>query len=144
LTFNNGAAQAFSLELQIDPPPPGIATVFSTAGLALGATQGAAPGETITLVVTALNQATAAAVVAAPSRIAVAEGGISIPVFTIQLAQDGSNDLLIQFVLTASVTGQQVPITVSLDGDLSMPYFIDIAAPSAPQTSNAPQSRASN
>jgi hypothetical protein len=67
------------------------------------------------------------AVVSAPSRVGVAEGGVSIPVFTIQKAQDGSGDLLIQFVLAASITGQQVPVTVTVDGDLSMPFYITVA-----------------
>jgi hypothetical protein len=66
--------------------------------------------------------------VSAPGRIAVIEGGVAIPVFSIQKAQDGSGNLLIQFALTASVTGQQVPVTVSLDGDLSMPFYINVAA----------------
>jgi hypothetical protein len=62
----------------------------------------------------------------APIRIGIAEGGVSIPVFTVQQAQDNSGDLLIAFVLDASITGQQVPVTVTLDGDLSLPYFINI------------------
>ena len=66
--------------------------------------------------------------VSTPSRIGVAEGGVSIPVFTIQQAQDGSGNVLIQFALAASVLGQQVPVTVSQDGDLSMPFYINIAA----------------
>jgi hypothetical protein len=37
--------------------------------------------------------------------------------------------VLIQFALAASVLGQQVPVTVSQDGDLSMPFYINIAAP---------------
>jgi hypothetical protein len=93
------------------------------AGAASGAAQTAATGETITLTVTGMDPA----VLSAPSRVGVAEAGVSIPLFTIQQAQDGSGDLLIQFVLTASVTGQQVPVTVSLDGDLSMPFYINIA-----------------
>ena len=103
---------------------PVIVGVAPAAGAALGAAQTAAPGETITLTVTGMDPA----VLSAPSRVGVAEGGVSIPAFTIQRAQDGSGDLLIQFVLTASVTGQQVPVTVSLDGDLSMPFYINIAA----------------
>jgi len=99
----------------------------STAGVSLGAAQSAAPGDSITLAVTGMDPA----VLAAPSRAGVAEGGVSIPVFTVQQAQDGSGDLLIQFVLAASIAGQQVPVTVSLDGDLSMPFFINVAAPAA-------------
>jgi uncharacterized protein (TIGR03437 family) len=116
---------AFPIVVRIDPPPPVIVGAASVAGASLGATQNAAPGDTITLIVTGLD---VQAVLSTPSRVAVAEGGVSIPVFTIQQAQDNSGDLLVQFVLTASVTGQQVPVTVSLDGDLSMPFYIDIAA----------------
>jgi hypothetical protein len=112
--------------LQIDPPPPVIVGAASAVGAPLSAAQSAAPGDTITLTVSGMYNPPAPPPV--PSRIGVAEGGVRIPVFTVQQAQDGSNNLLIQFVLTASITGQQVPVTVSLDGDLSMPFFIDIAS----------------
>jgi hypothetical protein len=109
--------------LQIDPPPPQIVDAVSVAGTALSTTQTAAPGATITLVVSGI----APAVAATPGRVGIAEDGVSIPVFTVQQAQDGSGDLLIQFALAASITGQQVPVTVSLDGDLSMPFYITVA-----------------
>jgi uncharacterized protein (TIGR03437 family) len=128
LTLNNGAMRAYPVVLQIDPSPPAIESAGSPGGTTLAASQTAAPGDTITLTVTLATPAMAAAVVAAPSRIAITEGGVNIPAFTIQEAQDGSGDLLIQFALTATVTGQQVPVTVSLDGDLSMPFFINVAA----------------
>ena len=124
MTFSNGAVQAYSIILQIDPPPPAIVSILSAAGVPLDVAQPPAPGDTITLVVSG----TARGVVSTPSRIGVAEGGVSIPVFTIQQAQDGSGNVLIQFALAASVLGQQVPVTVSQDGDLSMPFYINIAA----------------
>jgi uncharacterized protein (TIGR03437 family) len=116
---------ALPIVVQIDPPPPVIVGTASAAGVALGGSEPPAPGDTITLTVTGMDPA----VVSAPSRVAVAEGGVSIPVFTIQQPKDASGDLLMQFALTASVTGQQVPVTVSLDGDLSMPFYINVAAP---------------
>ena len=119
LTFQG----ALPIVVQIDPPPPQIVGAASVAGVELGALQPAAPGDTITLTVSGMNPA----VVLAPSRAGVAEDGVSIPVFTIRQAQDGSGNLLIQFVLAASITGQQVPVTVSLDGDLSMPFYITVA-----------------
>jgi Matrixin len=124
---------AFPIVVQIDPPPPVIVSAADT-GFALGGTQTAAPGDAITLTVSGMYAPPAQP--PASSRIGVAEGGVSIPVFTVQQAQDGSNNLLIQFALTASVTGQQVPVTVSLDGDLSMPFYIDIAAAPALSGSN--------
>jgi hypothetical protein len=118
---------ALPIVVQIDPPPPVIVGAASAAGLALGASESAAPGDTITLTVSGMDPA----VVSVPSRVELTEGGVSIPAFTIQQAQDGSGDLLIQFALTASVTGQQVPVVVSLDGDLSKPFSINVAAPAA-------------
>jgi hypothetical protein len=123
LTFQNGATAAYPVVLQIDAPPPVVVGAASATGVELGTTQTAAPGDTVTLTVTGMDPA----VVLAPSRVGVAEGGVSIPVFTIQKAQDGSGDLLIQFVLAASITGQQVPVTVTVDGDLSMPFYITVA-----------------
>jgi len=119
---------AHPVVLQIDAPPPVIVNAANAAGAVLGADQTAAPGDTVTLTVTGLDPS----LVSTPSRIAVVEGGVNIPGFTIQQAQDGSNNLLIQFALTASVTGQQVPVAVSLDGDLSMPFYINIAAAASP------------
>jgi uncharacterized protein (TIGR03437 family) len=123
LTFQNGATAAYPVVLQIDAPPPVVVGAASATGVELGTTQTVAPGDTVTLTVTGMDPA----VVSAPSRVGVAEGGVSIPVFTIQKAQDGSGDLLIQFVLAASITGQQVPVTVTVDGDLSMPFYITVA-----------------
>lgn len=124
LALNNGATNAYPVVLQIDPPPPVIVSAVSAAGLAPSGAQPAAPGETITLTVSGMDPA----VVLNPSRVAITEGGVNIPAFTIQPAQDGSGNLLIQFALTASVTGPQVPVTVSLDSDLSMPLYITVLA----------------
>jgi len=115
---------ALPIVVQIDPLPPAIVSA-ADAGVALGGSVTAAPGDTITLTVSRIDPA----VVSAPSRVAVAEGGVRVLDFTVQQAQDGSNNLLIQFRLTASVAGQQVPVTVSLDGDVSMPFYINVTVP---------------
>ena len=51
MTFSNGAVQAYSIILQIDPSPPAIVSVLSAAGVPLDVAQPPAPGDTITLVV---------------------------------------------------------------------------------------------
>jgi hypothetical protein len=56
---------------------------------------------------------------------------VNIPTFTIQKAPDGSSALQIQFTLAASIAGNQIPVTISLDGQLSMPVYINVAAPGA-------------
>ena len=134
LTFSNGAVNAYSLVLQIDPPPPVILSVLDASGAQLGGSASASTGDMITLEVSGLGT-TAPAL----NRIGIEENGVSIPVFTIQQAQDGSGNMIVQFALAASITGQQVPVTVTLDGDLSMPFYITVAAPAAAPTN---QSRA--
>lgn len=127
LKLNSGATNAHPVLLQIDPPPPVITAVTSAAGVVLDQTQTAAPGDTITLTVTGLDPAA----VSASNRVAVAEGVLTIPAFTIQPVTGQTGVLQIQFSLAGSVTGTQIPITVSQDGDLSFPVFVNIAVPPA-------------
>ena len=120
MTLFNGAMSAYPLVLQIDPPPPVIVSAVSADGSTL------APGVTLTLTVSGMDPA----VVSNPGRVAVTEGGVNIPAFNIQPATDGSGNLLIEFALTASVTGPQVTtVTVSEDGDLSVPAYIVLSGP---------------
>jgi len=127
LNLNNGAIGTFPVVVQIDPPPPVITAASSAAGAALDSSQTAVAGDTITLTVTGMD----GAVISDPGRVTVTEGGVNIQGLTIQPASDGSNALQIQFSLDASVTGTQIPVTVSLDGDLSMPIYINVEAPAA-------------
>ena len=99
----------------------------SASGATLGSSQTAAPGDTITLTVTGLDPT----VLSNASRLAVTEGGVNIATFALQAASDGSGAVQIQFALAASVTGNQVPIVVSVDGDWSMPVYINVAAPAS-------------
>jgi hypothetical protein len=130
LALNNGQESAHSVVLQIDPPPPVILGAASATGVALNAAQSAVSGSTIALTVSGMDPA----VVSAPARVGVVEGGVSIPAFTVSQAQDGSGNLLIQFALAASVMGQQVPVAVTQDGDLGMPFYINVVAPAASAT----------
>jgi hypothetical protein len=113
MNFNNGTTAAYPILLQIDAPPPVITAASS-----------AIAGGTETLTVTGLT----AGVLSNSSRVTVTEGGVNIPSFTIQQAPDGLGALLIQFTLAASISGSQIPITISLDGDLSMPIYVNVAA----------------
>jgi len=124
LQIYNGTTNAYPVALQIDTPPPAI-TAVTDASVTLGQSTTATTGDTVTLIVTGLDPA----VINDPGRVAVTEGGVNIPSFTIQAATGQSGVLLIQFNLAASVTGTQVPITISRDGDLSYPVYINVAAP---------------
>jgi uncharacterized protein (TIGR03437 family) len=132
LRLNTGAGFAYPVAMQIDPPPPVIASATAASGALLSGSQAAQPGDSITLAVTGLDPA----VINNPSRVTVTEGGVNIAEFTITAATDGSGALDIQFSLTAAITGMQVPVTVALDGDLSMPIYINIAP--SPQPSALP------
>jgi uncharacterized protein (TIGR03437 family) len=125
LKLSNGSTDAFPVVLQIDPRPPVIIGLTSSSGAGLDSSQASAPGQTVVLVVYGLDPG----VVSDPSRVSVMEGGLDLTGLTIQAAPNNANVLLIQVVLSASLTGIQVPLTVSLDGDLSMPFYINVAAP---------------
>ena len=116
LSLNNGATTAYPIVLQIDAPPPVITAASS-----------ATAGGTETLTVTGLDPA----VISDPSGVTVTEGGVNIPSFTIQKAPNGSSALQIRFTLAASITGSRIPVTISVDGELSMPVYINVAAASA-------------
>ncbi|MFN7993790.1 MAG: matrixin family metalloprotease [Bryobacteraceae bacterium] len=125
LKLNNGSTDAFPLVLQIDPRPPVIIGLTSSSGTPLDSSQASAPGDSVVLVVFGLDPA----VVSDLSRVSVTEGGVDLAGFTVQAAPENPNLLLIQVALSSSVTGIQIPLTVSLDGDLSMPFYINVAAP---------------
>jgi uncharacterized protein (TIGR03437 family) len=127
LKLNNGAIGAFPVVLQIDPPPPVITAASSASGAALDSSQTAALGDQITLTVTGMDPA----VLSDSSRVTVTEGSLTIQSFTIQKGLAGSNALLIQFALDASLTGKQIPLAVALDGNVSLPVYINIEAPPA-------------
>jgi hypothetical protein len=116
LSLNNGATTAYPIVLQIDAPPPVIMAASS-----------ATAGGTETLTVTGLDPA----VISDPSRVTVTEGGVNIPSFTIQKGPNGSGALQIRFTLAASITGNQIPVTISVDGELSMPVYINVSAAGA-------------
>lgn len=123
LRLHNGAVTGYPVAVQIDPPPPVIAGIQAASGSA--ASQVFAPGDSLTLLVTGMDPA----VLTDTARVGVTEGGVSIQSLTIQNGPDGSNALAIQFTLDSSVNGDQVPVVVSLDGDISMPLYINVQAP---------------
>jgi Matrixin/IPT/TIG domain len=114
MQLSNGATSTYPVVMQIDAAPPVI------VASALSATA----GDSITLTVSNIDPAVASD----PSRVQVLENGVAIPSFTIQQATDGSNDLLIQFSLSPSISGSQIAIAITLDGDLSLPVLLDIGA----------------
>ena len=118
LQVNNGAASALPVYLQIDSPPavidvsPGAAGAVSNA---LGAgVQAVNPGDVVTVQVTNVD----AGIVTTPSRVMVTLSGV--PMAVLNVAAVGGGVFQIQFAVTQSFAGWQVPLVVLVDGSPSL------------------------
>jgi uncharacterized protein (TIGR03437 family) len=121
LRVSNGADAAYPVALQIDAQPPVIAGVTTSNGAAADATHPVNPGDILNVVVSGLDPGT----VAATSRLRVLVAGLEFPI--ILVAPAGPQGLwLVQVVVTQSLGGQQVPLTISQDGTVSTPYTIAV------------------
>ncbi len=107
--------------MNIEPPPPVIASVFSSAGTVADASHPAHAGSMIALLVTGLpNSVTNAD----PSVIKVNVGGIDLPALSVGSQAGG---ILIQIALSSVVpTGTDVPVRVSYSGVTSQPVTIPV------------------
>ena len=121
LNLNTGAS-AVSLVVAIGNQPVSIqaasnANSFSTpsAGAGLNSTPFFNPGDTVNVQVANLDPSVASN----PSRVQVTVSGLVMPVTA---AGNGQ----IQFVLTQSFGGAQVPVVVSVDGSASAPFTIGV------------------
>jgi uncharacterized protein (TIGR03437 family) len=108
LTLNNGNAST-SLEVQISQPAPGIAAITGVSG----GSQSANPGDVLTVNLTSFDSTVAGN----PSRLVVTVAGLPVNV-----TQIGANQ--VQFVLSQSFAGTQVPVIVWVDGAPSAPFLI--------------------
>ncbi len=117
LNLNNGAASAFPVRFEIDNPPPAIAGV-SVAGAAVDATHPANPGDVLSVLATGLDPAAAAGA----GRVQVTVSGVPMTVQQITPAPAGA--FQIQFALSQSFGGAQVPLVVAVDGSPSAPFLI--------------------
>ena len=121
LNLNNGSASAFPVRLQIENPPAEIAGVSDADG-AVDATHPADPGDMLSVLVTNLDPAAAAT----PGRVQVTVSGVPMTVQQIAPAPASApaGTLQIQFALSQSFGGAQVPVVVALDGSASAPFVI--------------------
>ena len=110
LQVNNGSSNAFPVAVQIDVPPPQIQSVTDPSGAA------ASPGDVLTAVVSGIDPAAANL-----NRVQVTVSGL--PMTILQIASQGGQ-FQIQFVLSQSFGGSQVPVVVSVDGSGSAPVAI--------------------
>jgi len=106
-----------SIGVPIGNPPPTIQGLSNSQGT-VDATHPANVGDVLTVLASGIDPSSVPAV----SRLQVTVSGLSMTV--LQIAPASNNQVQIQFVLTQSFGGSQVPVTVSLDGSPSNPYTI--------------------
>jgi uncharacterized protein (TIGR03437 family) len=116
LSLSNGAGSV-SIGVPIGNPPPTIQGLSNSQGT-VDATHPANLGDVLTVLASGIDPSSVPAV----SRLQATVSGLSMTV--LQISPASNNQVQIQFVLTQSFGGSQVPVTVSLDGSPSNPYTI--------------------
>jgi hypothetical protein len=116
LSLSNGVGSV-SIGVPIGNPPPTIQGLSNSQGT-VDATHPANVGDVLTVLVSGIDPSSVPAV----SRLQATVSGLSMTV--LQIAPASNNQFQIQFVLTQSFGGSQVPVSVSLDGSPSNPYTI--------------------
>jgi len=123
LRLNNGTTSAYPVVVTIVPAPPSISTVQDVSNVNISSTNPAHPGDILNVQVTGLAAHDASV---APGRVKITAGGDNIPAGSV--TEVNGTAWLIQFTLDQAVpTGDQVPLTVSIDGKTSLPAYISIA-----------------
>jgi uncharacterized protein (TIGR03437 family) len=118
LQVNNGAVNAYPLYLQIDPSPAVISVPSGTNSMGPGAAAAAVetvnPGQVASVQVTNVDPG----IVNAPNRVTVTLSGVPMAVQSVTAV--GGGVFQIQFAVTQSFAGWQVPLVVSVDGSPSL------------------------
>jgi hypothetical protein len=110
LTTSGGSV---SLVVPIDYAPPSILGIAEPSGAIVNATNAAVSGDLLTIAISGLDPT----VTLASGRLQVMVAGVSMPVQSISASQ-------IQFTLSQSFNGAQVPVTIVVDGSSSAPFTI--------------------
>jgi uncharacterized protein (TIGR03437 family) len=117
LKFTNGV-DTTSILVAIDPLPPNIQNVSGPGNDTIDSTRPARPGDVLTMIVTRLTNGSA---VPDSKRVNVRVAGVDHAPVGI-LPQGSAHQ--VQIVLSPSVSAGQVPLTVSMDGRSSSPYYM--------------------
>jgi uncharacterized protein (TIGR03437 family) len=122
LQVNNGSVNAFPLYLQIDAAPAAISVPASGASPVSNASgtavQAVNPGDVVSVQVTNVDPA----IVNAPNRVTVTLSGVPMGVQSVTAV--GGGVFQIQFAVTQSFAGWQVPLVVCVDGSPSLPIQV--------------------
>jgi len=119
LKLNSGSQNAFSLVVQIDPPPPVIIGMLNASGTPLGTTA-VTKGDQVTAVVTGLDPSIA------PNRVKVLIGGYEMGLGA-TAPSTIAGQTQIAFVVTRSFdTAATLPLMVQVDGSSGAPWQISV------------------
>jgi len=118
LQVNNGANSSFPVYLEIDSPPA-VIDVSAASPSAVSNASGTAvqvvnPGDVVSVQVTNVDPG----IVTTPGRVTVTLSGVPMTVLSVTSA--GAGLFQIQFAVTQSFAGWQVPLVVSVDGSPSL------------------------
>jgi len=127
LTLNNGSVRAYPVVISVDSTPPAITAVLNAANAAVSSSNAVEPGDPLTILVAGLA---AAGSTVDPRSVQVTVGGVVMLATAVSALDNGQ--FRVQFKLDPAVTtGAQVPLTVSINGETSLPAYIAINPPPA-------------
>jgi uncharacterized protein (TIGR03437 family) len=122
LVVNNGAASTLPVVLQIDAPPPVVTSLADASGTAFDTAPVLNPGDVLSVLVTNIDPGVAGV----PARLRVTLAGVPMTVLAVTQAsaapagQPVASGLIeVQFAVTQSFAGSQVPLVVAVDGNES-------------------------
>src|SRR5205807_1845912 len=120
LRFTNGVDTA-AIAVLIDALPPNVQNVAGPGNNIVDSSRPARPGDLLTMAVTGLMGGLA---VPDAKRVRVSVAGVDHA--PVGILPQGSGHQ-VQIVLSPAVSAGQVPLTVSMDGRISPPYYMSVA-----------------
>jgi hypothetical protein len=112
MNFNNGGVDAYPLVLQIDLPPPVIASVVSSQNQQVDSGHPDSAGDIVGVVLQNLDPTT----LNDPTRVHLQEGAMDMPALAILPSNGQAGAYTAYFGLSAAITSQQVQLVVTVDG----------------------------
>ena len=123
LKLNNGTTNAYPIVITLVSAPPVITGVQDSSGNNVSASNTTQPGNTLTLVVKGFA---AAGATVDPTTVQVNVGGMNITPTAVTEVSNTST-YQVQVTLSPAVnTGAQIPVTISVNGETSLPVYIPI------------------
>lgn len=122
LKLNNGRDNSYPVVVQIDAGPPTITTLLSSNNSVIDASNPALAGDTVNMVLQNVDPS----VVDSPSRLRLNEAGAELVATSIAPLDGQGGFYQVQFALSPSISGQDVALTVSVDGTAASPVFIPV------------------